>query len=247
MKGNNLPFPFLFSSSASLFWGKDLILGLPLFFMQFAAWEPIYLAILEDFGFSRAGDEEAAMLLRELLRGREKCIPLAAARIRRQTVVVCGNAPSLEGELGDLGIKGAAFMAADGATSVLLRKGIIPEIIVTDLDGPFDAILKANQGGSMVIVHAHADNLDALHRCVPQLKRVIGTAQCRPPEGLYNFGGFTDGDRSVFLAMELGATSLALAGFDFEDESVTLRKRKKLAWARRLIDLALGDKSIIKP
>jgi hypothetical protein len=46
--------------------------------------------------------------------------------------------------------------------------------------------------------------------------------------------------------MELGAASIALAGFDFEDESVTLRKRKKLAWARRLIDLALGDKSIIQ-
>ncbi len=213
--------------------------------MQFAAWEPIYLAILEDFGFSRAGDEEAAMLLRELLHGREMNLPLADERIRGRVVVVCGNASSLEGELEALGIEGAAFMAADGATETLLNAGIIPEIIVTDLDGPFDAILKANKRGSMAIVHAHADNMDALHRYVPQLERIVGTAQCRPPEGLYNFGGFTDGDRCVFLAMELGAASITLAGFDFEDESVTLRKRKKLAWARRLIDLALSDKSLI--
>jgi len=211
--------------------------------MQFAAWEPIYLAILEDFGFSRTGDEEAAMQLLELLRGKETSISLAAERVCGRAVVVCGNASSLEGELESLDIEGAAFIAADGATETLLEAGIIPEIIVTDLDGPFDAILKANQKGSLVIVHAHADNSDALHRFVPQLKQVIGTAQCRPPQGLYNYGGFTDGDRCVFLARELGAASITLAGFDFEDESVTLRKRKKLAWAKRLIDLALGGKS----
>ncbi len=161
-------------------------------------------------------------------------------------MVVCGNAPTLRSELEWWRCaKDVAFVAADGAACVLLMKGIVPEIIVTDLDGPFDAILKANQGGSIVVVHAHADNLDALRRCVPQLTNVIGTAQCRPPEGLYNFGGFTDGDRCVFLAKELGAASITLAGFDFEDESVTLRKRKKLAWARKLIDLALGDKTFI--
>jgi len=215
--------------------------------MNFATWEPIYLAILEDFGFSRAGDEEAALLLQELLRGSENSLPSAAARIRGQAVLICGNAPSLGRELEGRRIKGETFVAADGAASVILRKGIIPEIIVTDLDGPFDAILEANRGGSIVVVHAHADNLDALRRCVPQLKNVIGTAQCRPPDGLYNFGGFTDGDRCVFLAKELGAASITLVGFDFEDDSVTLRKRKKLAWARRLIDLALGDESFISP
>jgi uncharacterized Rossmann fold enzyme len=215
--------------------------------MNFAAWEPIYLAILEDFGFSRAGDEEAAMLLQELLQGRENSLPGAVARIRGQAALICGNAPTLGRELKGRRIKGEAIVAADGAANVLLRKGIIPEIIVTDLDGPFDAILEANREGSIVVVHAHADNLDALRRCAPQLKNVIGTAQCRPPEGLYNFGGFTDGDRCVFLAKELGAASITLVGFDFEDESVTLRKRKKLAWARRLIDLALGDKPFINP
>ena len=91
-----------------------------------------------------------------------------------------------------------------------------------------------------MVVHAHGDNLDALKRYVPQLERIIGTVQCRPPPGLYNFGGFTDGDRCVFLAQELGAASIKLVGFDFEDEGVTPRKKKKLAWAKRLIDLALA-------
>ena len=67
-------------------------------------------------------------------------------------------------------------MAADGATAILLRRGIVPDIIVTDLDGSFPDILKANREGSIAVVHAHGDNLDALDRYVPQLGSVIGTA-----------------------------------------------------------------------
>ena len=208
--------------------------------MQFATWEPIYLAILDDFGFSMSGDEDAAKLLSELLSGLENCLSTADARVRGRRVVVFGNAPSLDRELDDLQVKDGVFLAADGATAVLLRRGILPDIIVTDLDGSFPDILKANREGSITVVHAHGDNLDALSRYVPLLEGVIGTAQCRPPEGLYNFGGFTDGDRCVFLAKELGAASIKLVGFDYEDDSVTPRKRRKLAWAKRLIDLALS-------
>jgi len=208
--------------------------------MQFATWEPLYLALLEDFGFSLKRDEEAAKLLGELLHGLENWLPEADARVRGRSVVVFGNAPTLDRELDGLQEEDAAFLAADGATTVLLRRGIIPDIIVTDLDGSFPDILKANREGCIVVVHAHGDNLDALQRYVPRLERVIGTAQCRPPVGLYNFGGFTDGDRCVFLAKELGAASIKLVGFDFEDESVTPRKRRKLIWAKRLIELAIS-------
>ena len=208
--------------------------------MQFATWEPIYLTILEDFGFSLSGDEDAAKLLAELLSGSENRLSAAYALVRGRSVVVFGNAPTLDRELDVAQEKDAAFVAADGATATLLRRGIIPDIIVTDLDGSFPDILKANREGSIVVVHAHGDNLDALQRYVPQLEGVIGTAQCRPPEGLYNFGGFTDGDRCVFLAKELGAASIKLVGFDYEDDSVTPRKRQKLAWAKRLIELALS-------
>ncbi|HPM26777.1 MAG TPA: DUF115 domain-containing protein, partial [Methanothrix sp.] len=157
--------------------------------------------------------------------------------------VICGNAPSLARELENMRdgeVNDAVFLAADGATASLLEHGILPAIVVTDLDGFFPAILQANQMGSIVVVHAHGDNLEALMRYVPLLDRVIGTAQCRPPEGLYNFGGFTDGDRAVFLAREMGAASIKLVGFDFDDQTVTPRKKKKLAWARKLIGLALS-------
>ena len=211
--------------------------------MQLETWEPLYQAILEDFGFSRYRDEEAADLLRELLQGRDRTLSAAGKLLAGRSTVVCGNAPCLAQELEEMErveVDNAVFLAADGATMVLLEHGILPAIVVTDLDGPFPAILQANQMGSLIVVHAHGDNLEALKRYVPKLERVIGTVQCRPPEGLYNFGGFTDGDRAVFLAREMGAASIELVGFDFEDQRVTPRKKKKLAWARKLIGLALS-------
>lgn len=211
--------------------------------MQFTAWQPIYYSILQDFGFSEERDEEAAELLAGIMRGREPMLPAARSILSGCRAIVCGNAPKLSRELDELQDRNAVFLAADGATAVLLEHNIIPDIVVTDLDGPFPAILKANSMGSIVAVHAHGDNLDALKMYVPELKRVIGTVQCRPPPGLHSFGGFTDGDRTVFLARELGAASIELLGFDYEDESVTPRKKRKLEWAKRLIELALEDVS----
>ena len=87
--------------------------------MQFATWEPIYRAILDDFGFSMSGDEDAAKLLAELLRDLGNCLSTADARVRGRRVVVFGNAPSLDRELDELQVKDAVFLAADGATAVL--------------------------------------------------------------------------------------------------------------------------------
>lgn len=211
--------------------------------MDFDSWEPIYLEILEDFGFSRERDEEAAKILSQMLPPSEPVLQEARVRISGKSAVICGNAPSLAKDIESLKkaakISDFAFIAADGATAVLLRGGIVPDIVVTDLDGPFPEILRAHGKGSLVVVHAHGDNLDAIQLHVPKLKRVLGTTQSRPLKNVYNFGGFTDGDRCVFLAVALFAESIKLVGFDFEDERVTPRKKKKLAWARRLIDKAL--------
>jgi uncharacterized Rossmann fold enzyme len=211
--------------------------------MRFEAWELVYIEILQDFGFSRQRDEEAGRLLSDLLSTRPHGSLAEASRlVRRRSVVVCGNASNLATELEGLlrSPKDHAFIAADGATSVLLAAGIVPEIIVTDLDGKMEDIIKANRMGSIVVVHAHGDNLDHLLEYVPQLINIIGTTQSRPPRGLYNFGGFTDGDRCIFLAKHLGVAEIELRGFDFGDESVTPRKRKKLAWAKRLVEMALS-------
>lgn len=103
--------------------------------------------ILEDFGFSRERDEEAAEVLGELLPPSGPLLQEARMRISDREVIVCGNAPSLEKEIDDLlksdRLKNRAFIAADGATAVLLKEDIVPDIVVTDLDGPFQEILRA--------------------------------------------------------------------------------------------------------
>jgi uncharacterized Rossmann fold enzyme len=201
----------------------------------------LYLQILEDFGFSVKRDEEAARLLAGLLAGRETFFDELRRMIRGNPVAVCGNAPTLAAELEGIASMDSAILAADGAVSALLERNIIPRAVVTDLDGPFPDIRRANRMGSLAVVHAHGDNLDALTLYVPLLERIVGTCQCRPPPRLFNFGGFTDGDRCVFLAKELGAAKISLLGFDFQDESLTPRKKKKLCWAKKLIDLALSS------
>ncbi|WP_332881696.1 hypothetical protein [Methanosarcina horonobensis] len=64
--------------------------------MDFAAWEPIYESILEDFGFDRSGDEEAACFLSRMLT-EDNSVSLSELKdkISGKYVMVCGNAPGL--------------------------------------------------------------------------------------------------------------------------------------------------------
>lgn len=219
--------------------------------MKFEEWEPIYKIILEDMNFDRIYDENSARLLSKMLetKARKKIpdvieIEILRNAIKGMDVLVCGKAPRLKDDIKKIDFEKYVVIAADGATSVLMNNGITPDIIVTDLDGNMDDEVKANERGAIMVVHAHGDNMDALGEELPRLKRVIGTTQANPISNVYNFGGFTDGDRCVFLAKEMGAKSIVLIGFDFEDKNVTPLKKKKLVWARKLIGMILGEGDI---
>ena len=204
--------------------------------MDFKDWEPIYREILDDFGFLKEEDESAASLLSVLLtavsnESQETLMQI----IQGKDILVCGNAPTLKEELNELNLQDYVIIAADGATSVLVDREITPSIIVTDLDGDVEKEIAANKQGSIMVVHAHGDNTEKLLKYVPLLSKVIGTTQSEPLGNVYNFGGFTDGDRSAYLARHFGASSITLAGFDFDDESVNDMKKKKLRWAYRLL------------
>ncbi len=107
------------------------------------------------------------------------------------------------------------MVAADGATTAMVEEKIVPDIVVTDLDGNLDDILLANLRGANIVVHAHGDNLDKIVQITPFFTNVLGTTQAQPLGNIYNFGGFTDGDRAIFLAVALGASEITLAGMDF--------------------------------
>jgi 2-amino-4-hydroxy-6-hydroxymethyldihydropteridine diphosphokinase len=202
-------------------------------FMRFADWEPHYREILEYFGFDRAGDEEAARLLASLL-DHDNLLSLASLTNGNE-VTVCGNAPCLKNDLKK--IRGIVF-AADAAAEVLDRHGIRPDAIFTDLDGATDRFLELNREGTVIVIHAHGDNIPLLKYWVPRFPgKLVGTTQATPHPHVHNFGGFTDGDRAVFAADELGATHITLAGFDLDDMNVDPLKRGKLFWARKLLGL----------
>jgi len=201
--------------------------------MQFTEWEPHYQEIVEYFGFDRAADEEAARLLSSLLL-QDNLLSLASLTDGNE-VTVCGNAPCLKDEIGK--INGVVF-AADAAAEVLDTLGIFVDAIFTDLDGATDRMIGLNNEGTIIVIHAHGDNMPLLNHWVPRFKgRVVGTTQAAPLPRVYNFGGFSDGDRAVFAADELGASKITLAGFDLDDENVDPMKRGKLIWARKLLAL----------
>ncbi len=202
--------------------------------MNFKQWKPIYEEILKDFGWKRERDEEAARLLSNLLSGKTIDLSVVKDKIEGKDILVCGNAPTLFEDLNKIDKSRYVVIAADGATSTLLRAGIIPDIIVTDLDGNIQDEIEANKKGAIMVVHAHGDNINKLS-AVKEFKNVIGTTQSTPLTNVHNFGGLSDGDRCVFIAHAFGAKSITLVGFYFEDENVSEIKKKKLRWAQKLI------------
>ena len=208
--------------------------------MKPEVWDEYYVRILDYFGFSREDDEEAARLLSSILPRND--ISLLTDTISGSDVIVAGNAPSLLDDIRDTDFDGKVVIAADAAARVMKKGGVIPDIVFTDLDGLDDDVLEMNETGTILAVHAHGDNMPLVKSWVPKMKGpVVGTTQSTPLENVYNFGGFSDGDRGVFAAYELGANSVSLIGFDLDDKSVDPVKHGKLMIARKLLHLLGHD------
>jgi len=205
--------------------------------MDFESWEPFYVQILKDFGFSRASDEAVARDLDARLGGRRATDVELRNVLEGQVVTVAGNGPNLAKEIDDAR---GVLVTADEATSMVLGRGLRPAILVTDLDGTVPDQVKANDAGTISVVHGHGDNGPAVRQWAPLFAgKTVATTQSRPSGGLRNFGGFTDGDRAVFLADHFGAARIHLIGFDFEHPSLKdsdpRTKQRKLDWAYILL------------
>jgi hypothetical protein len=220
--------------------------------MRFEDWEPTYLEILEEFGYSRAKDEEAARVLDEICHERDVCLSSCLRRAIGKSVTVCGDGPNLEVDVERHRPIGTVI-AADGATSALLQKGIVPDIIVSDLDGNIADLQRANRMGAIMVIHAHGDNIPLLETVPGFEGKVALTTQSRRFGRVRDYGGFTDGDRSVELARHFGAKDILLLGFDFENPRKKAKgcaqvKLRKLRWAHRIIfDLNPSQVRLWKP
>lgn len=182
--------------------------------MTLDGWHQKYLEILKEFNYDRMREIRSARILSSLLKN-EYSLDAIEKKIKNKTVFVVGAGPSLNDSLSYLKkFKGFTKIVADGAAQALLENNIIPDIIVTDLDGNMESLKRSSESKSIMIVHAHGDNIRRLPYAI-SFRYCIGTTEDKPFGKIKNFGGFTDGDRCVFLANHFKASKIILIGMDF--------------------------------
>jgi uncharacterized Rossmann fold enzyme len=220
--------------------------------VQFIDWFPYYQQIREEFGYSTEKDQNAANLLSKKISKKSMSLKKLQKKIAGKDVLVIGAGPSLVENIAYIK-KNRKFVkvVADGAVEALITNNIKPDIVVTDLDGNPAFLKKAEKLGAIMVVHAHGDNENAIENLVPKFKNVVGSTQVMPVDNVYNFGGFTDGDRSAFMADEMGARTIVLVGMDLTEPITKYSagetvdedlKGKKLKKAKQLLEM-LSKKS----
>ena len=205
-------------------------------------------------GYSTEEDQKAAYILSDLIKRKFLDPKILDKKIRGKRVLAIGAGPNLDLYTSFLK-KNRSFVkiVADGAVKFLIENNIKPDIVVTDLDGDPRFLVKAEKLGAIMVIHAHSDNIDLMKKFIPKFRKIVGTTQVMPVGYVYNFGGFTDGDRCVFLAEEFGAKDIVLIGMLFDNkigpyskeivDNVKV-KREKLQIAKKLLQvLAKNTKS----
>ena len=209
--------------------------------MHFNNWYPYYLIIARLLNIHIQRDFINSLNLSTLI-SNGLLGPKCFRKIYNNKALVIGAGPSIEestvqnyiletcncskGKFSNAVSENVVVIAADGAAEMCLDLGIIPDFVVTDLDGDYQSLIRAHLEGSIMVIHAHGDNISKITSQVPYFSNVIGTTQNFPLKNVYNFGGFTDGDRSVSLAVEFLAREILLVGMDFDSRIGSFSKRK---------------------
>ena len=158
--------------------------------MMIRGWNSRYSEIVKEFGFSKKQDSEAAFMLNSIIKN-----PISVKKIKNilkgKTVFVIGAGPSLSSSIPTLKkFSKTPIIVADSALEILVKNNILPDIVVTDLDGDEKTLKKIGRKNSIMIVHAHGDNIAKLH-LAENFQNCIGTTQGKVLGKLFNFGGFT--------------------------------------------------------
>ena len=218
--------------------------------MTISGWNSKYSEIVRQFGYSKSKDLKSARILDSIL-----CNPVSVNtlkdKIQGKTVFVIGAGYSLSDSFKVLKkYNKTVKIAADTAVKPLLQNKIKPDIVITDIDGDEESLKKLGNTKTIFVVHAHGDNISKIDFAC-NFKNCIGTTQTKPVGRIRNFGGFTDGDRGVFLASHFQAEKIILFGMDFGKRisrfsntkpSERKTKIKKLKKAKELLEW-LSDKT----
>ena len=223
-------------------------------------WLAIYNSIKERLSsLSFNNDQEATDLLSKILVSRGNSITVGELfnRVKnknRAVIVGCGRNIYYEVEVLKKILErenSILIVSANGATRILIENNIKPDLITTDLDGDLDSLVRASSEGSIIVIHAHGDNIDRLKYIEYFKGPIIGSTQVEPRPLVYNFGGFTDGDRAIYILYHIGYRKVYLVGFDFEEpyncpgkENKDLSIKKiKLEIAKNLVKILI-DKGL---
>ena len=141
-------------------------------------------------------------------------------------------------------------IAADGSVGGVV--GLVNiACVVTDFDGN-PHLDKVAKEGVTFVAHAHGDNrnrwresLDKWSRLETPPNLILTHQVTESIDGMHNFGGFTDGDRAVCLAINLGVPimKISLLGFstteigEWSGQTNPERKMEKLDWMLRILQI----------
>jgi len=232
--------------------------------LKWQIWSSYYNQIVDCIGIDRAADELAATKYLKLVAavtesesGIRDSIERCYKIFKKRPIWVFGAGPRLSKNIDfffhAIQDSRGPIVAADGAAGALFEKGLIPDVVVSDFDGEMRSILKIGDISGLLVMHAHGDNISEVAKWFPKVCQEaswIPTVQTEPRNSLLkNFGGFTDGDRAVCLALEFSSPcDIFLLGFDFgnivgryskpayKDHVVaSARKVQKLAFAERFL------------
>ena len=181
--------------------------------MKILGWNSKYSDIVREFNYDKKKDFESTVILDSILK-ESNVLQRIEDMIFSKTVFIVGAGPSLSSAIPVLKKTNATKIIADSALKPLIEHGIKPEIVVTDLDGDENFLKKIGKTKVIFVVHAHGDNIEKLP-IVENFQNCIGTTQTKSFGKILNFGGFTDGDRAVFLANYFDAKRIVLFGMDF--------------------------------
>lgn len=219
--------------------------------------------VREHFGWSYADDLSSANKMSVLFskqspfgvekwstRARETNKNNLQKTLTESARVIIIGASITEAELSSTDLEKCAIIAADGSVGAIANHHNLA-CVVTDFDGNphLDAVAK---NGVLFVAHAHGDNqqrwektLDKWNRYYSQPNLILTHQVNQSISGMENFGGFTDGDRAVCLAIGLGVKSedITLLGFStgqigkWSGNTNTAQKLMKLEWMYKIIEM----------
>lgn len=231
--------------------------------MIWSDWKNSYNKIVEELELNAEADEKTSVLLDDFFCSistkKKKTIHQKLSHIFQHPVIITGPGPSLKQGLTAIlkfkKIYNLPLISVNGATTLFKKKEIVPLVVVSDLDGDLTAIKWAIENGALTLLHGHGDNHNIIINFLEQNHDIVsnndvwGTTQCKPNNSLFNFGGFTDGDRAIFIAFHFQTPLIGLIGFDFGVKigqysvlNSPIKKNEKLKLKKFKIALALLEK-----